>query len=116
MLFFIQNYQGMEFFVVALSYILVVVFSLSMHEFAHAFVAYKCGDPTPKMEGRITLNPLKHIDPIGIICCALFGFGWANPVKINSTQFRNIKKGTIWTSISGVLMNIILGAEMKLRN
>lgn len=108
MLFFIQQYEGLDFVIVALSYLLVILLSLSLHEFGHAFVAYKCGDTTPKMEGRITLNPLKHIDPIGILCCAFFGFGWANPVRINPAQFRNIKKGTILTSLAGVIVNLAL--------
>jgi len=85
-----------------------MVLSLSLHEFAHAFSAYKSGDQTPKLQGRVTLNPMKHIDPIGLICCALFRFGWARPVQINPSNFRNIKKGIAWTSVAGVLMNITL--------
>lgn len=109
MLFFINEFQGMDFLIVALSYILVIVISLSLHEFAHAFTAYKCGDSTPKMQGRVTLNPFKHMDIMGFICCSLFGFGWARPVQINPDNFRNIKKGIGWTSVAGVLMNLILG-------
>ena len=109
MLFFLQSFKGTDFLIVALAYIIVIVLSLSLHEFAHGYVAYKCGDQTPKLQGRITLNPLKHMDPVGILCCAFFGFGWAKPVQINPTNFRNIKKGIAWTSVSGVLMNLILG-------
>ena len=58
--------------------------------------------------GRVTLNPLAHIDPIGFVCCALFGFGWAKPVEINPIKFRNYKKGLFLTSIAGVTINIIL--------
>ena len=90
------------------AYLIVIVMSLSLHEFAHGFAAYKNGDPTPKMQGRITINPFKHIDTMGFICCVLFGFGWAKPVAINPNNFRNIKKGIGWTSIAGVLMNLIL--------
>ncbi len=109
MLYFIQGVQGREFLIVSNAYILVIVISLSLHEFAHGLAAYKCGDTTPKMQGRLSINPLNHIDPIGFICCALFGFGWAKPVQINPSNFRNIKKGNIWTSIAGVLTNLILG-------
>lgn len=108
MLFFINGFEGYEFLVIALSYIVVVLLSLSLHEFAHALAAYKSGDLTPKTQGRLSLNPLKHIDPIGAICCAIFGFGWAKPVQINPSNFRNIKKGITWTSIAGVLMNLFL--------
>lgn len=109
MLNFLQSYSGWDFFIVSLAYILVIIISLSLHEFAHAFAAYKSGDPTPKMQGRVSLNPFKHIDTIGFLCCAFFGFGWARPVQINQDNFRNIKKGVGWTSVAGVLMNLFLG-------
>lgn len=108
MLFFLGSYQGTDFFIVAIGYILAIVLSLSLHEFAHAYAAYKNGDTTPKMQGRVAINPLKHIDPIGFICCAFFGFGWAKPVQFNPNNFRNIKKGVGWTSVAGVLMNLTL--------
>lgn len=108
MLYFIGDYKGVDFVIVALAYILVIVLSLSLHEFAHAYAAYKSGDTTPKMQGRVSINPFKHMDAIGFICCALFGFGWARPVQYNPNNFRNIKKGVAWTSIAGVLMNLLL--------
>lgn len=108
MLYFIGDYIGLDFVIVALAYILVIVLSLSLHEFAHAYAAYKSGDTTPKMQGRVSINPFKHMDAIGFICCALFGFGWARPVQYNPNNFRNIKKGVAWTSIAGVLMNLLL--------
>ncbi len=108
MLIFAQGLEGKDFIIVSISFILVIILSLSLHEFAHAFAAYKCGDTTPKMQGRVTMNPMAHIDPIGFVCCALFGFGWAKPVQINPINFRNIKKGSAWTSVAGVLMNLIL--------
>ena len=109
MLFFINFYQGWNFAIVSLAYILVVLITLSLHEFAHAWTAFKCGDMTPKMQGRVSINPFKHIDTIGFLCCAIFGFGWAKPVQYNSDNFRNIKKGIGLTSVAGVLMNLILG-------
>ncbi len=108
MLYFLNSFQGVDFLIVSLAYILVIVLSLTLHEFAHAYSAYKCGDPTPKMQGRVSINPFRHMDAIGLICCAFFGFGWAKPVQINSDNFRNIKKGTGWTSVAGVLMNLAL--------
>ncbi len=108
MLHFIGSYSGVDFLIVSISFILGIVLSLSLHEFAHAFVAYKMGDVNVKAQGRLTINPLRHIDPIGFLCCALFGFGWARPVQINPSNFRNIKKGIIWTSIAGVITNLIL--------
>jgi len=113
MLSFVRNLNSAGFdaksiMLTIVAYLIVIVLSLSLHEFAHAFVAYKSGDDTPKMQGRVTINPLKHLDPMGVICCLLFGFGWAKPVQINPGNFRNIKKGVGWTSVAGVLMNLIL--------
>ena len=109
MLFFYNQFENsIDFVIFTLAYILAILIALSMHEFAHAYVAYKNGDDTPKLQGRVSLNPFRHIDPIGILCCALFGFGWARPVQINPSNFRNIKKGVGWTSVAGVLMNLIL--------
>ncbi len=89
---------------------LCVFLSLSVHEFAHGFAAYKMGDNTAKYMGRLTLSPLSHLDPIGAICLFLFGFGWANPVPVNPRNFKSgkFKSGMVWTSIAGPLSNIIL--------
>ena len=87
--------------------VIALVVSLSMHEFAHGYVAYKNGDDTAKMAGRLSLNPMRHMDWIGILSCVLFGFGWAKPVPVNPMKFRNYKKGTILVSIAGVLVNLI---------
>ena len=95
----------MENIVILLAQFLAVVLVLTTHEFAHAYFAYKCGDPTAKMMGRMTLNPLKHFDPLGLILFAFAGFGWAKPVPINVNNFKNYKKGCFWTSIAGVLVN-----------
>ena len=87
--------------------VIALVVSLSTHEFAHAYVAYKNGDDTAKMMGRLSLNPMKHMDWIGILCCTLFGFGWAKPVPVNPMKFRNYKKGSALVSIAGVTVNLI---------
>ena len=91
-----------------LAYMIALMFSFCAHEFSHAFVAFKLGDPTARSLGRVSLNPLKHIDGLGFLCLILFGFGWAKPVEINPIKFRNYKKGLFLTSIAGVTINIIL--------
>lgn len=88
--------------------LIAVIFVFAPHEFAHAYVAYRCGDPTAKMRGRLTLNPVKHFDPIGFVLCALVGFGWAKPVPIDPSNFRNYRKGLFFTSIAGVVANYIV--------
>lgn len=91
-----------------LAAIVAVIFVFAPHEFAHAYVAYKCGDPTAKMRGRMTLNPIKHLDIYGFILCALAGFGWAKPVPINPYNFKNYRKGMFLTAIAGVITNYII--------
>lgn len=86
---------------------IAVIFIFTPHEFAHAFAAYKCGDPTAKMRGRMTLNPIKHLDPIGYALCILAGFGWAKPVPINPYNFRKYRSGLFLTAIAGVVTNYI---------
>ena len=90
-------------------WIVVVLIAFSCHEFAHAFAAYKSGDITPKAHGRLTLNPARHIDPLGMLLLMAVGFGWAKPVEVNPTLFKNYKRGMVWVSIAGVLTNIVLG-------
>src|SRR5690606_21143274 len=85
-----------------------IFLAFSFHEFAHAFVAYRMGDSTPKLQGRLTLDPLAHVDWIGLIMFALFGFGWAKPVQVNPTNFRNRKWGDVLVSIAGPVANILL--------
>ncbi len=85
-----------------------VLLAIGVHETAHGFMAYKLGDPTAKHDGRLSLNPLKHIDPIGALCMFVFGFGWAKPVMINPYYFKNQKKDTALTALAGPVSNIIL--------
>ncbi len=94
--------------IIYLSRFLVLLFILPAHEFAHAFAAYKNGDNTAKLYGRYTLNPLKHFDPIGLVCFLIAGFGWAKPVPVNPYNFTNFKKGCFWVSIAGILTNFVL--------
>lgn len=88
--------------------IIVVVFSLSLHEMCHAYAAYKMGDHTARNLGRLTLNPKSHLDLLGTVSMMLIGFGWAKPVPINSRNFKNPRAGIIVTSISGPLSNLLL--------
>ena len=86
---------------------IAVAIVLSLHEFSHAFVAYRCGDPTAKMNGRLTINPLAHFDVLGLIMFTFAGFGWAKPVPINPYNFNHYKRGLALTAIAGVVMNYI---------
>ena len=95
-----------------LTYILIlafcVLFSLSVHEFSHGLAAYAVGDKTAKYSGRLSLNPLAHLDPFGAICLFLFGFGWAKPVPVNPWNFKNKKGGMILTALAGPFSNFLL--------
>lgn len=86
-----------------------VLLALSFHEFAHGFVSWKLGDPTARNFGRLTLNPLKHIDPLGFICMALFHFGWAKPVPVNARYYKKPRLGMALTAAAGPAMNLLLG-------
>ncbi|MDD4508923.1 MAG: site-2 protease family protein [Eubacteriaceae bacterium] len=86
-----------------------ILIAISFHEMAHGYAADAMGDPTPKLAGRLTLNPLKHIDIIGLISMILLHFGWAKPVPISASNFKNRKKGIIVVSLSGCLTNLLLG-------
>lgn len=100
------NIQG--FFISLALSLPIVLLSLSLHETAHGYAASRLGDPTAKSLGRLTLNPIKHIDPIGFICMVLFGFGWAKPVPINTRYFKNPKRDMALTALAGPLSNILL--------
>ena len=81
---------------------------MSIHEVAHGLVSYWMGDPTAKLEGRLSLNPFKHIDWAGLVCLLFFGFGWAKPVPIDSRYYKDAKTGIIWTSFAGPVANFLL--------
>lgn len=85
-----------------------ILISISAHEFAHGYVSYKLGDPTPKQEGRLTLNPFAHMDIAGTICMLVFRMGWAKPVGINPYYYKDRKKGIIAVSLAGPCMNYLL--------
>lgn len=86
---------------------IVIFFCMPIHEYAHGFVAEKLGDPTPRWQGRMTLNPMKHIDYVGAVMIFLVGFGWAKPVQIDSRYFKNEKRGMALTALAGPISNLI---------
>ena len=86
---------------------LALILALSIHESFHAIAALWMGDDTAKRQGRITLNPFKHMDPVGTVLLLLVGFGWASPVQIYPANFRNRKAGTIVTALAGPLSNLL---------
>ena len=86
-----------------------LIAALTIHEYAHARAAVAMGDPTPKFLGRVTLNPIPHIDPIGLILLFIAGFGWAKPVEVNHRNFRDGRKGMFVVSLAGAGANIALG-------
>ena len=81
--------------------------AMTVHEWAHTFAAYKLGDPTAKNLGRMSLDPLKHMDPIGTICLVLFGFGWARPVMVNPRNLKNYRRDDAIISLAGPIMNLL---------
>jgi len=86
----------------------IILLALSLHETAHGYVAYKLGDPTARNLGRLTLNPIKHLDPMGFLCMLLAGFGWANPVPINTRYFKKPRRDMALSAAAGPLSNLLL--------
>ena len=85
-----------------------LLYSIIIHELAHGWVAYRMGDPTAKSLGRLSLNPLKHLDPVGTLMLFIFGFGWAKPVPVNFNYLHNRRMGLIFVSSAGILANMFL--------
>ena len=85
-----------------------IIIAMSFHEFAHAYVAHKMGDDTANQMGRMTINPVSHIDPIGLVMLLVGGFGWAKPVPVNENNFYRRKTGIFLVSLAGVAMNILI--------
>lgn len=84
-----------------------ILLGLTFHEWGHAFAAYKLGDPTARNLGRLSLNPLDHVDPIGLLCLLLLGFGWAKPVPVNPRNFSKPRRDELIVSLAGIAMNIV---------
>ena len=99
----------LEIILVVTGFLFAVLIGLTIHEYAHAKVAYSYGDYTPKAQGRLTLNPLAHINLIGFFSLLLMGFGWAKPVPVNPLKFKEFRKGIFSVSVAGVLTNLATG-------
>lgn len=95
-------------FLTVVAFVFAIMLALSFHEFGHAFAAYKQGDNTAKFYNRLTLNPLKHIDYMGFAMLLLAGFGWAKPVPVNPSNYKNLKRGMVQVSLAGILTNLLL--------
>lgn len=88
--------------------VIVLALAFTVHEFAHAYVAYKFGDPTAKNQGRLTLSPFAHLDPIGTLLIFIAGFGWAKPVPVNRFYFKNPRLAGVLVSVAGPLSNLVI--------
>jgi len=95
-------------------YFVSLLISLSIHEFSHAWVADRLGDPTARLQGRLTLNPKAHIDTFGMIFLLIFGFGWGKPVPIDSFNLKNPRRDTLWISLAGPGSNFILAILLSI--
>lgn len=89
---------------------ITLIFAFTLHEFAHAYVAYKFGDDTAKRQGRLTLNPIQHLDPFGTILILIAGFGWARPVPVNRFHFKKPRLAGVLVSAAGPFSNLLLAA------
>jgi len=85
-----------------------LLLALTVHEFAHGYVAFRLGDPTARALGRLTLNPIKHLDPLGTIAFFIFHIGWAKPVPVNPSYFKNPQKDMLWVALAGPATNLIM--------
>ena len=94
--------------IILLYQIPAILIALTLHELSHGYVAYRCGDPTAQMMGRLSFNPLKHLDPIGTLFMLLFGFGWARPVPVNPRNYKHYRRDDLLVSIAGITMNFCL--------
>lgn len=103
-----------EWFINKLMILPGIFIGLSFHEAAHGFVSYKLGDPTPKIQGRLTINPMKHMDPAGFIALLFIGFGWGIPVQIDPRYYKNRRLGELLVSLAGVVTNFGIAAVFAL--
>lgn len=102
-----EMYSGSELVLAIIAFLIAIFFAFTIHEFAHSYVAYVQGDITAKAYGRMSLNPFKHIDPIGLLMLLFVGFGFAKPVPVNDLKFKNYRQGIFLVSIAGVTANFI---------
>lgn len=112
----VNYFSGLDWSKVTDALILIIpaLLCITFHELCHGLVAYKLGDNTAKNAGRLTLNPIKHIDILGLIMIIIFKFGWAKPVPVNMNNFKNPKRGMAVTALAGPVSNIVLAAFVML--
>lgn len=108
------EYTGIQIITNLFAIAFVVFCTMPVHEYAHAFVATKLGDDTPRLSGRLNLNPMAHIDPLGAVMILLVGFGYAKPVPVNPRNFKNPKGGMALTALAGPAANIIMAMVFML--
>lgn len=99
---------------IAIAFIVGMVSAITIHEFAHAFVAYRLGDPTAKLAGRLNLNPASHLDPIGTLALLIIGFGWGKPTPFDPFNLRNVKRDSALISVAGAASNFFLASALSL--
>ena len=103
------NTDGLRLIITFFSRLFVIFCTMPIHEYAHALIATKLGDQTPRLAGRLTLNPIAHISPMGAIMMLLCGFGYAKPVGVNPRNFKDTKKGMAITALAGPVANLLMG-------
>ncbi|MBR5203071.1 MAG: site-2 protease family protein [Clostridia bacterium] len=103
------NSDGLSLIITFFSRLFVIFCTMPIHEYAHALIATKLGDQTPRLSGRLTLNPMAHISPIGAVMMLLCGFGYAKPVGVNPRNFKDVKKGMAVTALAGPIANLLMG-------
>lgn len=91
-----------------------IIIGISVHEFSHAFVAYRLGDPTAKLSGRLTLNPASHLDPLGSLALLFLGFGWGKPTPFDPYNLRNVKRDSALISVAGAVSNFIIAIALSI--
>ena len=100
--------------IILLAWLLALVIAITIHEFAHAYAAARLGDPTPQLQGRLSLNPLKHLDPIGTLMLLFFRFGWGKPVEFDSYNLRHPRRDAAVISLAGPAVNLVLATILSL--
>lgn len=108
-----SNVSVLEWIYMKLMLLPGIIIGLSFHEAAHAFASYKLGDPTPKYQGRLSLNPMHHIDPIGFVALLFIGFGWGVPVQIDPDHYKNRRAGELIVSLAGVTANLLIAVAFS---
>jgi len=103
-----QGMSPMGWFMDKMIFLPAIIIGLSFHEFAHAFAADRLGDKTPRLQGRVTINPIAHVDPFGILALFFIGFGWGKPVMVDQRNFKHTRRDGLIVDLAGVTMNLVL--------